>query len=65
MGMRYILVLWYRANLIFSQEWYVGPIALKAGPAPFGADIGFELGFGATAILYPPLRFLEHRYFGR
>jgi NCS1 nucleoside transporter family len=48
-----------------SQEWYVGPLALKAGPAPFGADIGFELGFGFTAILYPPLRFLEHRYFGR
>src|SRR5271170_276039 len=24
-----------------SQEWYVGPIALAAGGAPFGADLGF------------------------
>jgi hypothetical protein len=49
----------------FSQQWYVGPIALKAGGAPFGADIGFELGCATTAILFPPLRYLEKRHFGR
>jgi len=48
-----------------SQEWYVGPLALKAGPAPFGADIGFELGFGTTALLYPLLRHFERKKFGR
>jgi purine-cytosine permease-like protein len=48
-----------------SQEWYVGPLALKAGGAPFGADIGFELGCGTTAILFPPLRYLEKKYVGR
>jgi len=48
-----------------SQEWYVGPIALKVGGPPFGADIGFELGFASTAILYPPLRFIEKRLVGR
>jgi len=48
-----------------SQKWYVGPLALKAGPAPFGADIGFELGFGITTLLYPPLRYIEMKHFGR
>lgn len=48
-----------------SQAWYVGPIALKVGGPPFGADVGFELGFGTTALLYPPLRYFEKRYFGR
>jgi len=48
-----------------SQEWYVGPLALKAGGPPYGADIGFELGCGTTALLYPPLRYLEKKYFGR
>ena len=48
-----------------SQEWYVGPIALAAGGPPFGADLGFEMGFATTAILYPPLRYLEKRHFKR
>ena len=48
-----------------SQDWYIGPIGAKCGPPPFGADVGFELGFGTSALLYPPLRFLEKRYFGR
>jgi purine-cytosine permease-like protein len=48
-----------------SQSWYVGPIALKCGPAPFGADVGFELGFGTTLLLYPGLRYLELKKFGR
>jgi len=27
-----------------SQVWYVGLVALKVGEAPYGGDIGFELG---------------------
>jgi purine-cytosine permease-like protein len=48
-----------------SQAWYVGPIALKVGGPPFGADIGFELGAATTAILYPPLRYIEKKYVAR
>lgn len=63
MGMRYTHFLML-ANCN-SQAWYVGPIALKVGGPPFGADVGFELGFSTTAILYPPLRYLEKKHFGR
>ncbi|KAI0400925.1 permease for cytosine/purines, uracil, thiamine, allantoin-domain-containing protein [Xylaria palmicola] len=38
-----------------SQVWFTGPIARKTG------DIGFELAFVATAILYLPLRAVEKR----
>jgi purine-cytosine permease-like protein len=48
-----------------SQQWYVGPIALAAGGSPYGADLGFEMGFATTAILYPPLRYFEKRHFKR
>ncbi|KAH0593586.1 hypothetical protein MHUMG1_08724 [Metarhizium humberi] len=42
-----------------SEEWYVGPIAEKAG------DIGFEVAFSLSALLYVPLRILEKRFTGR
>jgi NCS1 nucleoside transporter family len=48
-----------------SQEWYVGPISLLAGGAPYGADIGFELSLATCLLVYPPLRYLEKRKFGR
>jgi NCS1 nucleoside transporter family len=48
-----------------SQEWYVGPISLLAGGAPYGADIGFELSIATCLLLYPPLRYLEKKKFGR
>jgi purine-cytosine permease-like protein len=48
-----------------SQEWYVGPIALAAGGAPYGADVGFEMGIAFSMLLYPPLRYIEKRYVGR
>ncbi|KAJ6588794.1 permease for cytosine/purines, uracil, thiamine, allantoin-domain-containing protein [Mycena capillaripes] len=38
-----------------AQVWYTGPIAAKTG------DIGFELAFVATMVVYPPLRLLEIR----
>lgn len=48
-----------------SQVWYVGPIALHAGEAPFGGDVGFELGFAFAAVSYFGFRTLELRFFKR
>ena len=41
-----------------NQVWYTGPIARTTG------DIGFEVAFVATALLYIPLRYLERRWRG-
>jgi NCS1 nucleoside transporter family len=48
-----------------SQTWWVGPIALYAGEAPFGGDVGFELGFAFAAVGYLITRPIEMRIFGR
>jgi purine-cytosine permease-like protein len=48
-----------------SQVWWVGPIALKAGEAPYGGDVGFELGFAFAAVGYFILRNIELRLFHR
>ncbi|KAB2574544.1 Permease cytosine/purines uracil thiamine allantoin [Lasiodiplodia theobromae] len=48
-----------------SQTWYVGKIALHAGEAPFGGDVGFELGFAFAAVSYAVLRTIELKVFGR
>lgn len=48
-----------------SQTWYVGPIALHAGEAPFGGDVGFELGFLFSFVAYAGARFAELKVFGR
>ncbi|MBE3047748.1 hypothetical protein IMZ48_35615 [Candidatus Bathyarchaeota archaeon] len=42
-----------------DQLWFVGPIAKTTG------DIGFEVAFAITAILYVPFRWLEIRIQGR
>jgi purine-cytosine permease-like protein len=42
-----------------AQIWWTGPIAEKSG------DIGFELAFIVTAVLYVPFRMLEKRFSGR
>ena len=48
-----------------SQVWFVGPIALHAGEAPFGGDVGFELGFAFAFVSYAVARHFELKYFGR
>lgn len=48
-----------------SQPWYVGAIAIHAGAAPYGGDVGFELGFAFSAVGYLILRPIELKYFGR
>jgi purine-cytosine permease-like protein len=42
-----------------AQIWYVGPIGEKTG------DIGFEVAFFLSGLLYFPLRTIEKRRFGR
>lgn len=42
-----------------AEVWYTGPIALRSG------DIGFEMAFVVTALLYIPFRHLEVRLQGR
>jgi purine-cytosine permease-like protein len=46
------------------QIWYTGPIALKVGGA-YGGDIGAWLAIGFAGVVFPPLRWLELKKFGR
>ncbi|PNS15648.1 Purine-cytosine permease fcyB [Sphaceloma murrayae] len=48
-----------------SQPWFVGPIAIHAGEAPFGGDVGFELAFVFAGVSYFGFRTLELKHFGR
>lgn len=47
-----------------SQVYYTGPVAILIGDE-FGGDLGFELAAVFAAVVYPPLRWLERRHFGR
>lgn len=42
-----------------AQVWWTGPIAQTTG------DIGFEVAFVVSGLLYVPLRWLERRWAGR
>ncbi|KAK4239680.1 permease for cytosine/purines, uracil, thiamine, allantoin-domain-containing protein [Achaetomium macrosporum] len=42
-----------------AQVWWTGPIAETTG------DIGFEVAFALSAVLYVPLRWAERRWTGR
>jgi len=46
-----------------AQTWYIGPIAARLGP--FGGDMGFEFAVAFAGVMYPPLRWLEIKRFGR
>jgi purine-cytosine permease-like protein len=48
-----------------SQTWYTGVIALHAGEAPFGGDVGSALGFAFAFVSYCCLRPLELKFIGR
>lgn len=52
------------AVLGMYQVWYTGPIALRIG-GEFGGDIGPWIAIGFTAIVFPPLRWLELKRFDR
>ena len=57
------LVGWVGAIIGMSQVWYHGPIAVKVGG--YGGDIGAWLSVAFAGIIYPPLRALELKRFGR
>ena len=48
-----------------SQVWYIGPIALYAGTKPFGGDVGFELAFAFSFVVYTVARWMERKMFCR
>ncbi|KAI4117693.1 MAG: hypothetical protein LQ345_002117 [Seirophora villosa] len=52
---------WVGAIVGMHQTWYVGPVAAMVG----GADIGTWLGVAFASVLFPPLRHVEMKKFGR
>ncbi|GKZ62563.1 hypothetical protein AnigIFM49718_009982 [Aspergillus niger] len=57
------LIGWAGAILCMAQVWYIGPLARLVGE--YGADMGTYVAFSWTCVVYPPLRYVELRYFGR
>ncbi|KAK0255508.1 Vitamin B6 transporter [Friedmanniomyces endolithicus] len=57
------LVGWAGAILCMAQVWYIGPLAALVGE--YGGDMGNYVGFTWAGLVYPPLRWLELRKFGR
>jgi purine-cytosine permease-like protein len=46
-----------------AETWYIGPIGAMIGAS--GGDLGVELGFGFAAVIYPGLRYMELKKYGR
>jgi purine-cytosine permease-like protein len=57
------LVGWAGSILSMAQVWYIGPIAAQVGE--YGGDMGNYVGFAWAGIVYPGLRWLELRHYGR
>lgn len=57
------LIGWAGSIICMYQIWYVGPIAKMVGE--YGADLGIWVGSSWAMIVYPPLRYLELKKFGR
>ena len=54
---------WAGAIVGMYQVWYAGPIAIEIGN--HGGDIGAWLSIAFCGIIFPPLRYLELKKFGR
>lgn len=52
------------AIISMAQEWYIGPVAAMLSPLG-GGDMGFEFAAVFAGVVYPPLRWLEIRKWGR
>ncbi|KAJ6105117.1 hypothetical protein N7523_010191 [Penicillium sp. IBT 18751x] len=52
---------WAGAVLGMWQTWFTGPIAKLVAS---GIDIGIPLSMSCAALVYPPLRYAEFKYFG-
>ena len=57
------LVGWAGAIIGMEQVWYHGPVASLVGG--YGGDIGAWMAIGFTGVVYPGLRWLELKQFGR
>lgn len=57
------LVGWAGSILCMAQVWYIGPLAALVGE--YGGDMGNYVGFAWAGIVFPGLRWLELRKFGR
>lgn len=57
------LVGWAGSILCMAQVWYIGPIAAQVGE--YGGDMGNYVGFAWAGIVFPGLRWLEIRHYGR
>ncbi|KAL8810884.1 MAG: hypothetical protein Q9200_002232 [Gallowayella weberi] len=57
------LVGWAGAIIGMSQYWYTGPVASKIGGS--GGDIGAWLSIAFAGAVYPGLRYLELKKYGR
>lgn len=54
---------WAGAIIGMSQVWYTGPVALRIGG--HGGDIGAWMSIAFVCAVFPPLRYLELKKFGR
>lgn len=54
---------WIGSIMCMYQIYYVGPIAKLASPE--GADLGIWVGCSWAMLVFPPLRWLELKHFGR
>ncbi len=57
------LVGWAGAIIGMYQVWYAGPVALKIGG--YGGDIGAWMAIAFAGVVFPPLRYMELKKFGR
>lgn len=57
------LIGWVGPIVGMYQVWWTGPVAALLGDA--GGDLGIWLGIGFTALVFPPLRYVELKYVGR
>lgn len=62
-GLLAFLAGWAGAVISMDQVYFIGPLAKMVGAD--GADMGLYLAAGFTLIVFPPVRWLELRYFGR
>ena len=57
------LIGWVGPIVGMYQVWWTGPAAARLGDS--GGDLGIWLGIGFTAVVFPPLRWLELKFVGR
>ena len=49
--------------IAMDETWFVGPVAARIGA--YGGDLGNQLSFVFTLVVYIPARYLEYKFIGR